>query len=133
MGYRGSQSTCSYVSRFTSALVTSTPHLSQTTPLYLIFLYFPQWHSQSLVGPKIRSQNSPSFSGLRVRYYTSGFLTSPRDHSLIFSGEARPILIFSNDTPSFTSLLFLSGIDRTPFCYFLRPCHQHPDTCSRLD
>ena len=31
-----------------------------------IFLYLPQWHSQSLVGPKIRSQNRPSRSGLRV-------------------------------------------------------------------
>ena len=32
-----------------------------------IFLYLPQWHSQSLVGPKMRSQNRPSRSGLRVR------------------------------------------------------------------
>ena len=36
------------------------------TPLYLIFLYLPQWHSQSLLGPKILSQNSPSFSGFNV-------------------------------------------------------------------
>ena len=50
----------------TLAFVTSTPHLSQITPLYLIFLYLPQWHSQSLLGPKILSQNSPSFSGFKV-------------------------------------------------------------------
>ena len=31
-----------------------------------IFLYFPQWHSQSLLGPKIFSQNRPSFSGFNV-------------------------------------------------------------------
>ena len=54
------------LSRLTLDRATSTPHLSQVTPLNLIFLYLPQKHSQSLVGPKIRSQNSPSFSGLRV-------------------------------------------------------------------
>ena len=54
-------------SRRTLALVTSTPQRSQTLPLYLIFLYLPQWHSQSLVGPKIRSQYRPSRSGFRVR------------------------------------------------------------------
>ena len=32
-----------------------------------IFLYFPQWHSQSLVGPNILSQKRPSRSGFRVR------------------------------------------------------------------
>ena len=41
-------------------------HLSQITPLYLMRLYLPQWHSQSLVGPKIFSQNKPSFSGFCV-------------------------------------------------------------------
>ena len=30
-------------------------------------LYFPQWHSQSFVGPKMRSQKRPSRSGLSVR------------------------------------------------------------------
>ena len=54
-------------SRRTLALVTSTPHLSQILPLKRTFLYLPQWHSQSLVGPKIRSQNRPSRSGLSVR------------------------------------------------------------------
>ena len=32
-----------------------------------IFLYLPQWHSQSFVGPKIFSQNRPSRSGFKVR------------------------------------------------------------------
>ena len=54
------------LSLLTFALVTSTPHRSQTIPLYLILLYLPQWHSQSFIGPKIFSQKSPSFSGLRV-------------------------------------------------------------------
>ena len=43
-----------------------TPHLSQTMPRCLTLLYFPQWHSQSLDGPKIFSQNNPSISGLSV-------------------------------------------------------------------
>jgi len=30
-------------------------------------LILPQWHSQSLLGPKIRSQNKPPISGLYVR------------------------------------------------------------------
>ena len=51
-------------SRRTLALVTSTPHLSQMTPLKRVRLYLPQLHSQSLVGPKMRSQNRPSRSGL---------------------------------------------------------------------
>ncbi|GBD30319.1 hypothetical protein HRbin32_01422 [bacterium HR32] len=54
-------------SRRTFARVTSTPHRSQMIPLYRIRLYLPQWHSQSFTGPKIRSQNRPSRSGLRVR------------------------------------------------------------------
>ncbi len=53
-------------SRRTFARVTSTPHLSQMMPLYRYRLYLPQWHSQSLVGPKIFSQNRPSRSGFRV-------------------------------------------------------------------
>jgi len=59
-------SICPILSLLTFALVTSTPHLSQTIPLYLTLLYFPQWHSQSLVGPNILSQNKPSFSGFSV-------------------------------------------------------------------
>jgi hypothetical protein len=54
-------------SRRTLARVTSTPQRSQMMPLKRTRLYLPQLHSQSRVGPKMRSQNSPSFSGLRVR------------------------------------------------------------------
>ena len=54
-------------SRRTLAVVTSTPQRSQTMPLKRMPLYLPQEHSQSLAGPKIFSQNKPSFSGLRVR------------------------------------------------------------------
>jgi len=43
-----------------------TPHLSQVMPLNLIPLYLPQLHSQSRTGPNMRSQKSPSFSGLSV-------------------------------------------------------------------
>ena len=57
---------CPILSLLTLALVTSTPHFSQTKPLYLILLYFPQEHSQSFVGPNITSQNNPSLSGLSV-------------------------------------------------------------------
>src|SRR5213595_3260249 len=48
-------------SRRTRARVTSTPHRSQITPLCLMRLYFPQEHSQSRVGPKMRSQKRPFF------------------------------------------------------------------------
>src|SRR5699024_8558079 len=83
-------------SRRTLALVTSTPQRSQTTPLYLTRLYFPQWHSQSFVGPKIRSQTKPSFSGFKVRsLIVSGFFTSPYDQERISSDEAKPILMYS--------------------------------------
>jgi hypothetical protein len=54
-------------SRRTLALVTSTPQRSHTMPLKRMPLYLPQAHSQSFTGPKIFSQNRPSFSGLRVR------------------------------------------------------------------
>ena len=54
-------------SRRTLLSVTSTPQRSQMTPRYRIRLYFPQWHSQSLTGPKMRSQKRPSFSGLNDR------------------------------------------------------------------
>ena len=57
---------CAILSRRTFARVTSTPHLSQITPLYLMRLYFPQKHSQSFVGPNNLSQNRPSFSGRNV-------------------------------------------------------------------
>ena len=58
---------CPTRSRLTFFSVTSTPHRSQTIPLYRIRLYFPQAHSKSLTGPKIRSQKRPSRSGLWVR------------------------------------------------------------------
>ncbi len=54
-------------SRRTLACVTSTPHLSQITPRCFMRLYLPQRHSQSVTGPKIFAQNSPSRSGLNVR------------------------------------------------------------------
>ena len=54
-------------SRRTRACVTSTPHLSQITPRCFMRLYLPQRHSQSVIGPKILAQNSPSRSGLKVR------------------------------------------------------------------
>ena len=59
-------SICPILSLLTFDFVTSTPHLSQTIPLYLTLLYLPQWHSQSFVGPNILSQNKPSFSGFNV-------------------------------------------------------------------
>ncbi len=49
--------------RRTRLWVIFTPHRSQIIPLYFIPRYLPQEHSQSFSGPKIRSQNSPSFSG----------------------------------------------------------------------
>ena len=58
---------CPSRSRLTLAWVTSTPHLSQITPRCFMRLYFPQRHSQSVTGPKILAQNSPSRSGLNVR------------------------------------------------------------------
>ena len=54
-------------SRRTLEVVTSTPQRSQTIPLKRMPLYLPQEHSQSLEGPKIFSQNRPSFSGFKVR------------------------------------------------------------------
>ena len=60
-------STCPMRSRRTFDWVTSTPHLSHTTPLCFILLNFPHRHSQSVTGPKMRAQNSPSRSGLKVR------------------------------------------------------------------
>src|SRR5512135_91212 len=69
--------------------MTSTPHLSQMTPLFFILLYLPQRHSQSFTGPKIFAQKRPSLSGLKLRsLIVSGFLTSPYDHSLTFWEEA---------------------------------------------
>src|SRR5713101_7572393 len=46
-------SMCPIRSRRTFDLVTSTPHLSQTTPRCFMRLYLPQRHSQSVMGPKI--------------------------------------------------------------------------------
>ena len=60
-------SICPIRSRRTLDWVTSTPHLSQMTPLCFILLNLPHRHSQSTVGPKIRAQNRPSLSGLNVR------------------------------------------------------------------
>ncbi len=60
-------SMCPIRSRRTFDFVTSTPHLSQTTPRCFIRLYLPQRHSQSVIGPKIFAQNRPSRSGLNVR------------------------------------------------------------------
>ena len=60
-------SMCPMRSRRTLERATSTPHLSQTIPLKRTRLYLPHEHSQSFVGPKMRSQKSPSFSGLSVR------------------------------------------------------------------
>ncbi len=54
------------LSRRTEDFVTSTPQRSQIWPLKRIFLYLPHLHSQSFVGPKMRSQKSPSFSGFNV-------------------------------------------------------------------
>ena len=53
--------------RRTRECVIFTPQRSQTMPLCLMPLYLPQKHSQSLSGPKMRSQNRPSFSGRYVR------------------------------------------------------------------
>ena len=49
--------------RRTRLWVTFTPQRSQIIPLYFIPRYLPQAHSQSFSGPKMRSQNRPSFSG----------------------------------------------------------------------
>ena len=54
-------------SRRTFDSVTSTPHLSQITPRCFMRLYLPHRHSQSVTGPKMRAQNKPSRSGLKVR------------------------------------------------------------------
>src|SRR5271166_5568987 len=86
-------------SRRTRDSVTSTPQRSQMTPLCLIRLYFPHEHSQSRVGPKMRSQNRPPFSGLNVLYLiVSGFFTSPLLHERIASGDATLIATWSNPT-----------------------------------
>src|SRR4029077_7498526 len=68
--------------------------LSQTTPRCFIRLYLPQRHSQSVMGPKIFAQKSPSRSGLKVpELIVSRLEISPKDHDRIFSGDAREILI----------------------------------------
>ena len=53
--------------RRTRASVTSTPHFSQMMPRNFMRLYLPHRHSQSVTGPKMRAQNRPSRSGLKVR------------------------------------------------------------------
>src|SRR4029077_14406674 len=88
-------------SRRTLACVTSTPHLSQITPRCFMRLYLPHRHSQSVIGPKIFAQNRPSRSGLNVRYLiVSGLVTSPCDHDMIFSGDARLMRIASKSLVS---------------------------------
>jgi hypothetical protein len=52
--------------------VTSTPQRSQTTPLCLMRLYFPQAHSQSRVGPKDTLAEQAAFFGLE-RAVVDGF------------------------------------------------------------
>src|SRR5438067_12994745 len=70
--------------RRTRLCVTFTWQRSQMIPLYFVPLYFPHEHSQSLSGPKMRSQKSPSFSARYVReLIVSGFFTSPNDHERI--------------------------------------------------
>ena len=49
--------------RRTRLWVIFTPQRSQIIPLYFMPRYLPQEHSQSFSGPKMRSQNRPSFSG----------------------------------------------------------------------
>src|SRR4029079_3399119 len=88
-------------SRRTFDFVTATPHLSQITPRCFMRLYLPQRHSQSVIGPKILAQNSPSRSGLNVReLIVSALVTSPCDHDMIFSGDARLIRIASKSLVS---------------------------------
>ena len=52
--------------RHTFERVISTPQRAQMIPSNQTRLYVPQ-DSQSRVGPKIHSQNRPSFSGFSVR------------------------------------------------------------------
>src|SRR4051794_29191696 len=67
-------------SRRTRERVTSTPHLSQITPRCFMRLYLPHKHSQSATGPKVRAQNNPSGSGVKVReLIVSGLVTSRCD------------------------------------------------------
>src|ERR1700733_12756555 len=93
-----------WASRFrrTRERVTSTPHLSQITPRCFMRLYLPHKHSQSAMGPKMRAQNNPSRSGLKVRcLMVSGLVTSPCDQLRIFSGEARLIRMESKSAIKF--------------------------------
>src|ERR1700733_3923058 len=97
-------------SRRTLLRVTSTPHLSQITPRCFMRLYLPQRHSQSVTGPKMRVQNSPSRSGLKVLYLiVSGLVTSPCDQLRIFSGEANEMRMASK---SVMGLVSSNGLER---------------------
>ena len=58
---------CPMRSRRTFESVTSTPQRSHTCPRKRMRLNLPQEHSQSFTGPKMRSQKSPSRSGLKDR------------------------------------------------------------------
>src|ERR1700734_1491886 len=98
------------LSRRTFDKVTSTPHLSQITPRCFMRLYLPQRHSQSVTGPKMRAQNKPSRSGLKVReLMVSGLVTSPCDQLRIFSGEASMMRIASK---SVMGLVSSNGFER---------------------
>src|ERR1700739_1392676 len=97
-------------SRRTLLRVTSTPHLSQITPRCFMRLYLPHKHSQSVTGPKMRAQNKPSRSGLKVReVMVSGLVTSPCDQLRIFSGEARLMRIASKSAITFA---ISNGLER---------------------
>src|ERR1700756_4558800 len=95
-------SMCPSRSRRTLESVTSTPHLSQITPRCFMRLYFPQRHSQSVTGPKMRAQNRPSRSGLKgLELMVSDLVTSPCDQLRIFSGDARLIRMASKSAMGF--------------------------------
>jgi hypothetical protein len=65
-------------------------------------LYLPHKHSQSWVAPKIRAQNNPSRSGLKVRQLmVSGLVTSQWLQLRIFSGEAKEMWIESKSAIKF--------------------------------
>src|SRR5512140_3111365 len=97
-------------SRRTLDNVTSTPHLSQITPRCFMRLYLPQRHSQSVTGPKMRAQNKPSRSGLKVRsLMVSSFVTSPCDQLRSFSGEAR---LMQSATKSAIGFARSNGLER---------------------
>src|SRR5581483_10720865 len=67
-------------------------------------LYFPQWHSQSFTGPKMRSQNRPSRSGLNERELkVSGLVTSPPDHHVRWPWSSSRSRSFESRGPRISS------------------------------